>query len=575
MITALIGHRGVGKTTLLRRIEVAFSHLPGTVFKDLDREIEILNRRSIESIFKDLGEVEFRRMENLTFQKLLHDFNHHSRVFIAVGAGYEGQIPAHVHKVWIRRDSDYIGRIFLDRPGLSEGKPLHEWQIRLNARDPRFHEIADEELTLPEGSLHDPILEEHFFAGITKPVPYSMTVLPEHFHWPQFFLKRRAWGLKYLELRDDLLTPDQIRKVRATWPNEHLLYSIRKDPLAMRPSGLATDWPSEFGKPGFDVKVFSLHARLPKLSDTLQDFTLKKSTILKLAVEINNFQELLEGHRWWQEDPSHRAFLPKSPGGRWLWYRQLFGPQMPIHFFREGDGTSLDQPLLWQTLATPKLIGRFAAVLGSPVTQSWTPTFQREYFEPLGIPIVAIEIGEEEWSIAMAVLVELGLKYAAVTSPLKTKAYELAAERTPEAQKFESVNTLYRTGNGWFGHNTDYVGVRALLQNEFAHKAIPLLVWGGGGTKAVLAEQLPGAQFISARMGQRLEGPVNMVWAVGRGRPFSWPVPPAYIQSLVDLNYSEDSPGREVAQLAGCPYKSGETMFIHQGLAQREFWKRF
>lgn len=576
MITALVGHRGVGKTTLLRRLELVFAGRDNIVFKDLDTEVENFERRSIANIFKESGEAQFRKMESTTFFRLVEQFGDRDQVFISVGAGFQFEIPKTVKVVWVRRVSDANGRVFLTRPALSERTPLEEWNVRFPSRDANYRKIADEQLIIPESSLHDSCLEEHFFGVTSRTVPYSFTVLPEHFRSADFFERRNSWNLKYLEMRDDLLTPAQVEHLRAAYPPSKLLYSIRKEaPKESLPQQLMVDWAVELGVAPPYARIVSLHERWPKLSDTLREFSNQKTAYLKAAPEVHSFSELLEGHQWWKKDPIRRSFLPRSSDGRWQWYRQLFGPSMPLHFFREGDGSSLDQPYLWQTLATPKWSGTFAAVLGSPVKHSWTPSFQREFFEPHGIPVVAIDLKEDEWGEAMPILQELGLKFAAVTSPLKKKAFESCTNFSPDARTFESVNTMAFTLGGWFGHNTDIVGAKTLIREGFADKALPVLVWGGGGTKLVLQEILPNAQFVSAREGRRLEEPVNMIWAVGRSRSFTWPEPAVFIQRLVDLNYSEDSPGREIAQRAGSPYKSGELMFIHQGYAQREFWKRF
>jgi shikimate kinase len=49
MITALIGHRGVGKTALLKRLEILFSRREDVILSDLDFEIENRAGRSIAS----------------------------------------------------------------------------------------------------------------------------------------------------------------------------------------------------------------------------------------------------------------------------------------------------------------------------------------------------------------------------------------------------------------------------------------------------------------------------------------------------------------------------------------------
>jgi len=49
MITALIGHRGVGKTKLPKRPEILFSRREDVILSDLDFEIENRAGRSIAS----------------------------------------------------------------------------------------------------------------------------------------------------------------------------------------------------------------------------------------------------------------------------------------------------------------------------------------------------------------------------------------------------------------------------------------------------------------------------------------------------------------------------------------------
>ena len=85
------------------------------------------------------------------------------------------------------------------------------------------------------------------------------------------------------------------------------------------------------GRPPPEATILSLHE-----GDWAK---LRGDAILKLAVEVNSFAELKKGHDWWLQDPDRRAFLPRSKDGRWQWYRALYGPRMPVHYLREGDGS--------------------------------------------------------------------------------------------------------------------------------------------------------------------------------------------------------------------------------------------
>ena len=153
---------------------------------------------------------------------------------------------------------------------------------------------------------------------------------------------------------------------------------------------------------------------------------LDPGSIQKLAVEIRSFGELLEGHRWWRQKSTGRAILPSSPSGRWQWYRQLFRPADAGAFFLRERRRRFDRKInrfCGRPLTTPRWNKGFAAILGSPVDRSWTPSFQREFFDPYLVPVVAIDVTEDEWPKAMPILLELGLRMAAVTSPLKKLAH--------------------------------------------------------------------------------------------------------------------------------------------------------
>ena len=86
MITALIGHRGVEKTALLKRLEILFSRREDVILSDLDFEIKNRAGRSIASIFEK-GKAEFRRFERETSAKLIESVPGRSR---AVTAGTDG-----------------------------------------------------------------------------------------------------------------------------------------------------------------------------------------------------------------------------------------------------------------------------------------------------------------------------------------------------------------------------------------------------------------------------------------------------------------------------------------------------
>ena len=210
----------------------------------------------------------------------------------------------------------------------------------------------------------------------------------------------------------------------------------------------------------------------------------------------------------------------------------------------------------------------------------------------------------DEFDHGFSILNQWGLRAAAVTSPLKLKAYQfLLTQVTDEEQKkqnqknfqffsdrvtqFKSINTLVKLSNHlWDGENTDYDGMQALLTlaKEQDHKwnEIDVAVWGGGGTLPILKSLLPTSQFYSAQSGKIREGtslvpraPRWVVWASGKFKDQGLSLPPSDWRpyGIIDLNYKEDSGGREFALNTGSIYLSGEAMFNKQAELQRLFWK--
>ena len=559
LVTILIGHRGTGKTSFLSRVK-------GMRTLDLDDEMSRLTGKPIREIF-NAGEPVFRQVEREVLERLVKEAK--EPTVIAVGAGFEGPVPAGVRTIWLRRLTDSLGRCFFNRPRLNPGvSPFAEYRERFFPRDRRFAEWADEELFLPEG--YEGGLED-FLGEMKWSVPYDITLLPENFRgWPAYYERRKSWGVRSWEIRDDLLSPEQIALALKTIPHQQILYS-RRTPEGIAPPGLGVDWALELGNPSLEPQVTSLHESDEFFESALGHLARHKG-ILKMAEEVASFAELEQGHIWWLKDPSHRAFLPRSPDGRWRWYRSLFGPRMPIHYIREGQGSSLDQPMLWQTQLQPRLTDYFAAVVGHPVSHSRSPLEHRKFFEQRGIPFVSIDIQEDEFTFAMDFLRRLGLRYAAVTSPHKKVAWALAQEHSSESRRSQSANTLYFKDGKILAHNTDVMALHHLRSERFSN----VWLWGGGGIKSSVKEVWPNAREIPAREGvtDGLDNPDLVIWATGRSRDFV--IPPLDVRPslILDLNYGEDSPGLEWAVRDKINYESGLKMFKLQAEYQREFWEK-
>lgn len=648
---ALIGHRGVGKTSLLTRIESAYQSAGrGIRVIDLDREIETRSAQSVSDLFKK-GEVAFRELEISTLKSIESEIAAVTDdVYVSLGAGFQlAALASTWTALWVRRVTDEAGRIFTDRPRLeTSGSALDEYKLRYQKRTPLYAARADEVLFLDEGIEEtengtrdfDASEREYFletFPSISRVgesldsrkrgIAGALTLQPENFNeqFEVWVRERVFWGVRWIELRDDLLSEEQIARVLKTIPLDKILLSFRKPERenasreTVVSSGVAFDWPVEraactFAKP----RYLSLHARestleaaFAKMEAALKPFVPKVrtdgvaeplgGTELKAALPIHDFNELMIAHRWQQSDPKRRIVLPMSPDGRWSWYRLLQADSFSLNFFRESGGSAADQPTLLQWVRRQKTLGRqmdlakrrnFAAVLGDPVAHSRTPMEQAEFFYARAQSVFAVRVTEDEWRAgAPEILAQLGLKAAAVTAPLKRLAYEslVSSRRVGKgvtepidatAAKLKSVNTLVFDEDGIIdGTNTDLIGLHEAAKLNGLLEAQPTAVWGGGGTLDVIEAVFPHAQFYSVRTAlprdesTTLE-PEIVIWAANlKSRE---PSPPASWKPRVvlDLNYSDSSLAREYAVSSGALYLSGLSMFRAQAQAQREFWTK-
>lgn len=599
MITCLMGHRGVGKTSLLQRLESYYAEDGRKVLCfDLDREIEI-KHGSIIGLFEK-GETHFRQIEKENFELLLKKAQSFSEdVFIALGAGFPiHELPKDLPRIWIRRDSDGAGRIFLDRPRLNASvSALRESQQKFAEREIGFEQEAWETWTLPEGLKSPNPIEKQFFLRQLMDVGGNLTILPENLRSHDIFRywwsRRQFWSVDFFEVRNDLLSNEQISMVLSLIPKNKILYSFRKKGAPLLSdveahSYGAFDWALELGAcPYKKAPIISIHEKETNIEDAIYKLEMagRGYSQLKLCLPVENFQELRVGHLWAVLKKEKRSFLPRSSEGRFAWYRLVHKALYKVNFFREGNGSNADQPTLYQWVAAERDPYRFAAVLGDPVRHSWTPIEQGPFFQPKYIPVLAVQLHESEWQEALPILREMGLQFAAVTAPFKMKAFASCKDLAPLAHELESVNTLYYDHKlgGWKGENTDLAGLQKAA--ETLDKRQSTAVWGGRGTLSVLKRVFPEAHFYAGSSGEKVAGtlveapalkPEILIWGASRGANGEFVTPPGSWKpsKVFDLNYREDSSGKEYALSIGAEYISGEGMFRAQAQNQRKFWEK-
>lgn len=601
MITAVIGHRGVGKSELMKRLQF-YLRDQSAEFVDLDFEIEKKIGKTIPELFLEHGEAYFRELERQLFLETLQ--KPHKEIYIVLGAGFDlSVIPETVHVLWVKRKTDLDGRIFLNRPRLNPDiSPLEEYRKRADVREALYQQRADEIYLMPEGQFenhhHAMVVEKSIFTHSLKDVGGILTIPGDTFvtdkRWSFFKERVSNRGISFFELRDDLLTIDQIHQAITGMPAEHFIYSFRKNldwndfrnnskNLEILSKVSWVDWAWELGEPNDILNYIPKEKLILSLHDSAKRIEWQKYENavghMKYAPEILNFVELDLGHRWQSERSQGRSFLPRSKKGRWEWYRLLQKEKQLLNFWREGDGGAEDQPSLFSWLMTPARVKNFAAILGDPVIHSFTPLEHSDFFYKRGQPVFAVSIARDEWDEALSVLKKIGLTHAAVTSPHKENAARLCHH--PE---LKAVNTLYWNKNEelWMGTSTDESGFLELIEGIGMISPLQkdIFVWGGGGTLEMLENALPKARCFFSRTGKIRDGleeaqdlqPKIIIWAAPRTNETLMP-PQTWNPAMVyDLNYKEDSMGREYAQKCGANYQSGLVMFTVQARGQRQFW---
>ena len=590
MIYLIVGHRGCGKTSFLRRIELYYEEQKKVgIFLDLDHEIEKHEHLSVDGIFEKYGQEYFRELEQKIFQKVLFQYKEMEEdIFISLGAGFKSKELQNHYVIWLRRSTDSQGRIFLDRPQLSEtSSAFQDYMDHFSQREKYYENICDEVFTMEEGFNYPNNIERMFLNFKDSHVGGCLTLLPENFlsdsKLEYFIKKRKKWNIRFFEFRNDLLNEEHFEKLCRYVDKESILYSCRTGVLSQQETPVI-DWALEHGEPPSKVSIVSLHQRSLSLEGAFEKLDKYKNTHhLKLAVSIHSFEELERGHSWWLESPEDRSFLPYSKQGRWNWYRLIHKNRMKINFFREGNGSALDQPTLhqWHRVQHSFKNG-FAAVLGSPISHSQTPSEHYDFFDRYKKNVIAIDMQETEATeMNLNFLQLLGLEFAAITSPLKKVIVKYCDQFDEQTKMLGTINTLvFSQKEGWvWGFNTDASALPVLLKDL---KGSSVAVWGSGGMKTSLEKSLPQAVFYSARRGEPLGKDVHsnydtLIWTVGRYRmpDCHWPqgMEP---KQVIDLNYSEDSPGREYSkQIKNCSYISGTALFKAQAEKQREIWKEF
>lgn len=163
-------------------------------------------------------------------------------------------------------------------------------------------------------------------------------------------------------------------------------------------------------------------------------------------------------------------------------------------------------------MTTPAATERYA-VIGNPVTHSRSPAIHAAFAAQLGqtIDYQALPAPLDGFADTVRAFATSGARGCNVTVPFKFEAAALCARVSARAQLAEAVNTLRFDADGWFGDNTDGVG---LMRDIEVNAAVPitglrvLLLGAGGAAAGVLGPLLqarPRAVLVANRTAERAD----------------------------------------------------------------------
>lgn len=591
----LVGHRGVGKSTFLKRHAQYF---PKIKHLDLDSEIESSQNLTIDQIFKRQGEAIFRKFEVETLEKLILE---HQEYVITLGAGFPlDKLPSKlVHNfkiIFISRVTDSDGRIFLNRPDFdAKIPPLQQYLDRYSTREKKYLNYADFIYDMPEGlnekfNLFEKKIFSESFAIDDAFYTLEKQDLPQLKFWMKTFSK--------IELRTDLLSTSEILKIIKDNPYHSWLVAFRQgcDISLLNQLDLKKNWidwdvqlpPTYLNKFKPKKLILSCHEdNCLHGIELLESFKTSHnlSADLKLSPKIDSFKDLQLAFQWQQKNSEQRNVLPRSDDGRWLWFRQLAKYFQRLNFLKNRLRLN-DQPSFYQWLTLPEQQPSFwGAVLGAPIKHSRSPVEQQDYFFKKDSFFSSV-LTSVDFSIQdLNFLNKLGLNCVAITSPNKELFFQWSQKNSEIAHELKSVNTAFIHQHTITGANTDLKGFQRLI--EEVQLQIPNLleketiIWGGGGTLQMIKSVLPFAKTYSAsqakprnNQAQALD-PKILIWAAPRKADICWPTEANSdwkFEAIIDLNYQENSMGLEFAKKHLIPYFSGDEMFKAQAFEQRIFW---
>ena len=596
ILTFVVGHRGVGKSAFLRRVNV---YRPTARCIDLRAEVSARAGLPLENLLREEGESGLLVHERTVLERLLEDIrppegHAPSPVYIELDPDFMAyDLPVFsspdVEVLWVRRQRDRVGRIFLGHPRMRpEVPPLQEYQERAAFREKRFERVATRQLFLREGQ-QDISEEENSMVQGGAEFPDAVCLL-SHFDLVREVLPMRAGH--YL-LRSGTQGVEAALQSGAGLSPERCILQVREagDSVLALDRGwkqdLSVDITPAEAKAIAMVSLFDLgagtdHQALLRQVET-RAAARAPGVVLKVEAEIKDWVSLREMHQWRLTDPSRRVFLPLSKDGRWRWYHLLMHGRQPVSFIQNGDGAP-DLPQVLEALRAKIRAAEFGFHLSESPMESPVPLLVDRWFREQGLTFLEGCAEPKELPDVLELLESLGVTRLSLAGSFQQWAHDLCAGRLSlRARRQGLVDTLLHGEQGWMG---DCCGVSALrkVAREWRRRSgirdprepRALAYIGSSGGYAVVREEFPQAVHWQGR-NQVEDDPFRpdlVIWDFDRESagahlelPSVWR--PRWVLDLVD---SEASPGREWAQRFGARHLAGDLFEKELSVERQAFW---
>jgi shikimate dehydrogenase len=245
------------------------------------------------------------------------------------------------------------------------------------------------------------------------------------------------------------------------------------------------------------------------------------------------------------------------------------------------------------------------AILGYPVTHSFSPIIQNKWFEKEHLNSVYLPFESKGYELEGTIKSLRELKFSGfnITLPYKTEALKHIDVIDKFAEKIGSINTVVINDNKLYGYNTDYLGfAKDLEEKKIIVKNKNIIVIGAGGAARAIVAALKAGKAKNVYIANRtldkatklarefkvksidiknvkdILGDANLLVncsSCGMGKDDKLPFSFVRIKTgltVYDLIYNKKTPFVKFAKINKLKIFTGEGMLIWQGAYAFKLW---